>query len=193
MTKSTTNSPQTASRRQFLGRSVVAVGTCAAVLGAGDSLAALPKPEQRTLRMVNVHTWEKLDIVYYIDGMYIDESLQKIDYVMRDRRSGKTHRMDINLLDDLERLHSSFNTKERIHLLSGYRTPETNAKLRKRSKGVAKYSLHMEGRAADIYIPGIKTRHLQRAALDMRAGGVGFYKKSHFVHIDTGRVRHWER
>lgn len=185
--------PETPTRRQFLGRSLAVAGACAGVLGSGSALAAMPKRKTRTLRMVNAHTWEKLDIVYYINGMYIDESLQKIDYVMRDRRVGATHKMDTHLLDDLVRLHESLGTEERIHLLSGYRTPQTNAALRARSSGVAKYSLHMEGKAADIYIPGIETRTLQLAALDMHSGGVGFYEKSHFVHIDTGRVRNWER
>ena len=101
--------------------------------------------------------------------------------------------MDRVLFDSLSRLHASLDTDEPLHLLSGYRTPETNAKLRQRSKGVAKFSLHMEGRAADIYVPGVPTRTLQQAALSMQAGGVGYYGRSGFVHIDTGNVRHWER
>lgn len=197
------------SRRAFLGRTGigaagVGLGTAtrlggglggglgaAALLGAAPARAALPA--ERRLSLVNDHTWERLDIVYFTHGMYIDESLAAINHLMRDHRANEERVMDPRLLDDLVTLHASLGTDEPIHLLSGYRTPATNARLRKRSKGVAKYSLHMEGKAADIHVPGVSTRQIQKAALAMRAGGVGYYKRSGFVHIDTGAVRHWER
>jgi len=191
-----------ASRRRFLRRSGAGV-SAATLLGAGItcglsggliSVARADVPmEDRHLRMVNDHTGERLDIVYFTRGMYIDESLDAISHLMRDRRANEERRMDLPLLDALARLHGTLGTDEPIHLLSGYRTPATNAKLRRRSKGVAKYSLHMEGRAADIHVPGIPTRDLQAAALALQVGGVGFYKSSGFVHLDTGRLRHWER
>ena len=179
-------------RRSFLRRAGAGIGA-AALLGAGGmaGVARAEVPEERRLRMVNDHTGEHLDIVYYTHGMYVDESLAAIDHLMRDRRANEERVMDRHLLDDLVRLHASLGTEEPLHLLSGYRTPATNAKLRKRSKGVAKYSLHMEGRAADIHVPGIRTRDLHEAAVAMQAGGVGYYRRSGFVHVDTGRVRQW--
>lgn len=163
-------------------------GTVSAIAGAAS---ALDQGTSRALHLVNAHTWEKLDIVYYTHGVYIDESVEQINHLMRDHRVNKATHMDPVLLDQLLRLSQSLNTSERIHVLSGYRTPETNAKLRKRSSGVAKYSLHMEGKAADIYVPGIETQQLQLAALDLKAGGVGYYPKSNFVHMDTGMIRQW--
>ncbi len=195
------NSPS--SRRQFIRRSaqVATVAStaltlnpvsAAALTGFGDTqtVAKSSKPDRR-LRLVNAHTWEKLDIVFWTQGVYIDESLEQINYLMRDHRANAATQMDRKLIDDLHNLYQLMNTEERIHILSGYRTPATNAKLRKRSPGVAKYSLHMEGRAVDLNIPGRSARDIKKAALSMKAGGVGYYASSGFVHIDTGNVRHW--
>lgn len=189
-----------ASRRGFLRASARGAAGLALTYAAGasalenshKSLNIRSYAPDRRLRLINGHTWEKLDVVYWTHGVYIDESLEQISYLMRDHRAGKQRPIDLQLLDDMHRLYNSLDTDERIHVLSGYRTPETNAKLRKRSKGVAKYSLHMEAKAADIHIPGVPTRTLQKAALAMKAGGVGYYGRSGFVHIDTGRVRMWE-
>ncbi len=179
-------------RRGFLRR---ALGAGAAVAMAASGTAAygsVPAAEsERGLSLINDHTWERLDIVYWTHGMYIDESLDAINHLMRDHRANTATVMDTNLLDNLHKLAAKFDTKEPLHLLSGYRTPETNAKLRLRSPGVAKFSLHMEGRAADIYIPGVETKQVQKAALSLRAGGVGYYGSHGFVHMDTGAVRSW--
>ena len=184
-----------ARRRGFL-RTAVGAGAAIALGGAGTvARAASSMPtsqEERRLSLINDHTWERLDIVYWTHGMYIDESLSSINHLMRDHRANTATVMDVNLLDDLHQLSALFSTKEPLHILSGYRTPETNAQLRLHREGVAKYSLHMEGRAADIYIPGIDTRVVQEAALSLKAGGVGFYGKHGFVHMDTGGVRHWK-
>jgi uncharacterized protein YcbK (DUF882 family) len=181
----TINSPRT-----FLRQSV---GLTLAATAFGQSGLALASQPDRRLRLINDHTWEKLDIVYWTHGVYVDESLIAINKLMRDHRANVIKPMDIKLIDQLHRLQSQFDTAEQLHILSGYRTPATNAKLRKRSSGVAKFSLHMEARAADIYIPGIKARTLQKTALAMKSGGVGYYGRSGFVHVDTGRVRHWEQ
>lgn len=157
-----------------------------------EALAEVPEADRR-LALINAHTWERLDVVYFSQGRYDEDALTRINELMRDHRADKARIMDRGLIDDLVRLHATLDTEEPIHLLSGYRTPETNARLRKRSMGVAKYSLHMEGRAADIHVPGIGTRALQQAALAMQSGGVGYYRRSGFVHLDTGRIRHWER
>lgn len=155
---------------------------------APEATAAQP---ERRLRLANAHTWEKLDIVYWADGEYIPEAMADINHLMRDHRANRSKAMDPKLIDQLHVLVSVLDTKERVHVLSGYRTPETNAALRKRSNGVAKYSLHMEAKAMDLNIPGISAKDIQTAAMSMKAGGVGYYGSSGFVHIDTGRVRAW--
>lgn len=169
----------------------LATGIGALAFGAAPVVAALKLPERR-LRMANAHTWEKLDLVYWADGEYIPESLAEINHLMRDHRANRVKAIDTKLIDQLYILVSSLETKERVHVLSGYRTPETNAALRKRSNGVAKYSLHMEARAMDINIPGVKANAIWKNAVAMKAGGVGYYAKSGFVHIDTGNVRNWQ-
>ncbi|PID60950.1 MAG: Twin-arginine translocation pathway signal [Gammaproteobacteria bacterium] len=188
MTGTVSTTDNTAARRRFL-RQGLALG-----MGAGAMAAAplsVAATSSRRVHLINDHTWEKLDIVYYTHGMYIDESLAQINHLMRDHRVNREIRMDPQLLDQIEMLQRNIGAAEPIHILSGYRTPETNARLRKRSPGVAKYSLHMEGRAADIYIPGVDISAVRNAALDLKAGGVGYYSSSGFVHIDTGRVRTW--
>ena len=178
-------------RRSFLRKAGVGAVTMLGTGGIASVSAALPA--DRRLRLFNAHTWEEIDLVYFTHGMYIDESLVAISHLMRDHRANAERPMDPKLLDDLVRLHASLGTDEPLRLLSGYRTPETNARLRARRKGVAKFSLHMEGRAADIHVPGVSTQQLFEAALAMRAGGVGYYKSSGFVHVDTGLVRNWAR
>ncbi len=151
----------------------------------------LQLPPERRLRLVNDHTGEKLDIAYVTRGLYIDESLESIAHLMRDHRADKEREMDTRLLDILFQVQQQLAVDQPVHVLSGYRTPETNAALRKRSSGVARYSLHMEGKAADFHVPGVKTSDLRTAALSLRAGGVGYYSRSNFVHVDTGIVRSW--
>lgn len=184
-------------RRQFLRDSLSA----AAALGLGsiasNSFAsALTAPifePDRALKMVNAHTWEELDVVYWSQGSYIAESLDQINHLMRDHRANESMSMDVKLIDDLHYLYRLLGTHKRIHVLSAYRTKATNAKLRRRSRGVAKFSLHMEGRAVDISVPGRSAAEVRSAALSMKAGGVGYYASSGFVHIDTGAVRNWDR
>lgn len=160
----------------------------ASVVGA---LTSLDSAAPRRLKLYSLHTKEELSIVYFTHGMYIDESIKALNYLMRDRRANKTTSMDVNLYDQLLLIQRTFDNNESIHVLSGYRTAETNAKLRRRSTGVAKNSLHMEGRAADFYIPGVPIKKLQTAALALGSGGVGMYSNSNFIHVDTGMVRNW--
>ena len=145
----------------------------------------------RRLALVNDHTGERFDGVYCVRGVYDADRLKELRHVMRDHRAELEHDMDPALLDTLVRLQARLDTDEPLHLLSGYRSPATNAKLRKRTSGVAKYSLHMEGRAADIHVPGTSTRALREEAVALAAGGVGYYSRSGFVHVDTGQVRTW--
>lgn len=198
------------SRRRFLLRSTVgavmlnSAGALAAAstLTTGETggqeapsvvgaLTTLDSEAPRRLNLYSLHTKEELSIVYFTHGMYIDESIKALNYLMRDRRANKTTSMDVNLYDQLLLIQRSFDNNESIHVLSGYRTAETNAKLRRRSTGVAKNSLHMEGRAADFYIPGVPIKKLQTAALALGSGGVGMYSNSNFIHVDTGMVRNW--
>lgn len=157
----------------------------------GEPVALVNEPD-RTLRLANAHTWEKAEVTYWSQGRYLDHGLKQLDYLLRDYRENEVLPIDPTLYDNLHALYQRMDTDQRIHVLSGYRTPRTNDKLRKRSSGVAKNSLHIVGRAIDINIPGVRVQDLHEQALAMHAGGVGFYKKSGFVHIDTGRVRHWE-
>lgn len=185
-----------AERRAFLRQTVKATtlaGACAVssnVALASALTAPIHGPDRR-LRLVNAHTWEKLDLVYWSQGEYIKENLREISHLMRDHRANESIDMDANLIDDLHSLYKLLDTDERIHVLSGYRTQATNAKLRSRSNGVAKYSLHMEGRAVDLSVPGRNAKDIREAALSLKAGGVGYYASSGFVHIDTGNIRSW--
>lgn len=184
-------------RRRFLCQSLAAAAAVGSTSLASTTFAsALTAPifdPDRSLRLVNAHTWEKLDIVYWSQGRYIADSLSQINHLMRDHRANKSIAMDVSLMDDLYNLYHLLDAKERIHILSAYRTKETNAKLRARSSGVAKFSLHMEGRAIDLSVPGKTVEHVRNAALSMQSGGVGYYASSGFVHIDTGAVRNWSR
>lgn len=196
----------TSSRRQFLKRAgMVGMAAGSATLSSqvlastgpakgqafASPIAELDPMASRRIQLVNAHTWEKLNVVYFTHGIYIDENIQQLNHLMRDRRANASIDMDTALFDQLLRVQMAVGTDVPVHVLSGYRTPETNAKLRRRSPGVAKFSLHMEGRAADIYIPGIDVEQLHKAAIQMNNGGVGLYSNSNFVHMDTGAPRHW--
>ena len=155
------------------------------------AVAELEPMMSRRLHLINEHTGDDIDVVYYTHGIYIHENLSMLNNLMRDRRANIATQMDTTLYNQLFLLQLEMGTEEPIHILSGYRTAKTNAKLRRRSKGVAKFSLHMEGRAADIYIPGYSAKKIRKAAVSLQAGGVGLYSRSNFVHVDTGRVRFW--
>lgn len=151
----------------------------------------LPEDSTRSLHLVNAHTGDDFDLMYFAHGIYLTENISRFNHLMRDRRANAATNMDTTLYDQLFLLRKELGISDPIRVLSGYRTPETNAKLRSRSQRVAKYSLHMEGRAADIYVPGIPVEKLQQAALALEAGGVGLYSHSNFIHLDTGPVRNW--
>ena len=148
-------------------------------------------PIHKTLAFENLNTGDKLKLTYYEKGRYISSALREIDYLLRDYRTGDVHRIDPALLDQLHELKLIMGVNRPFEIISGYRSPYTNAKLRHRSSGVANNSLHMQGRAIDIRLDGYDTRHLRNAALSMHRGGVGYYAKSDFVHLDTGHFRSW--
>ena len=182
--------------KTLLGRRrVLAFGLGAAALAIASplkgALAAMPQSGERTLGLVSLHTNEKLMATYWRNGVYDKGALKDIDHVLRDHRSGEAARMDTNLLDLLVELHRRTGSRKPFQVISGYRSPKTNAMLASASGGVAKRSLHMDAKAIDIRLHDVALSDLRQAALGMKAGGVGYYKKSDFVHVDTGRVRQW--
>ncbi len=175
------------SRRRFLQKTLLATTT----LLVTPAFGAISVRDPRTLSMHNLHTGEKLTRTYWADGDYLAEPLAEIDQLLRDHRSNQAHPMDPQLLDLLHRLQQAVGGTKPFEIISGYRSPQTNASLRGKSRGVAKKSLHMQGKAIDVRLPGQDLANLRKAALALKAGGVGYYPKSNFIHVDTGRVRFW--
>ena len=175
------------SRRNFLK---AATGTTAILL-APAALAKPSQPQERILRLHNLHTGENLKATYWAEGRYLEEEMAALNRVLRDHRSNETYKMDPHLFDMLHVLQQQLDNHGRFHVISGYRSPNTNAMLNRKSSGVAKRSLHMQGRAIDIRLPGVELKHLRQAALNLKAGGVGYYPRSGFIHVDTGRTRFW--
>jgi uncharacterized protein YcbK (DUF882 family) len=145
----------------------------------------------RTLSLVNTHTGEELTTEFFRAGSYADESLTALNHLLRDYRTGDVAPIDPRLFDLLHDMARLADREPRFEVISGYRSPATNAMLNARSSGVARQSLHMQGQAIDIRLAGYRTDRLRDLALSMRSGGVGFYRKSDFIHVDTGRVRTW--
>lgn len=172
-------------RRDFLKRAGAALVAAAPVAAWARGSAC------RALSFVHTHTGESLSCVYYQQGCYDPGTLARVNHFLRDFRTGDVHAIDPGVLDILFAVRLRTGRNDPFHVISGYRSPATNALLRSRSSGVAKHSLHMEGRAIDVRLPGFATRGLRDIALAMRRGGVGYYPASDFVHLDTGRVRFW--
>ena len=177
-------------RRDFIKLGVVVTG---ALINPFSALAAInPRPiSLKKLSFYHTHTHERLNICYCRNGEFDANALSKINHILRDHRSREVKAIDIRLLDTLHALSLKTRPQATFHVISGYRSPATNKKLRKKGNGVASKSLHMYGKAIDIRIPGYSTQKLRNIARKMKAGGVGYYPKSDFVHIDTGRVRYW--
>ncbi len=184
-------SPGIPGRRRFLG-----LGAAALALPFASRLAAFaprePLPPDRGLAFYNTHTGESAAVEYCQEGCLVPSSLEKIDHVLRDTRTGETIAIDVSLLDLLHSLARTIPSAEPFHVISGYRSPSTNAYLREHGGGgVAANSLHLVGKAIDIRVPGVGLRALYRTAVGLRGGGVGIYPSSDFVHVDVGRVRTW--
>ena len=167
----------------------------AAMLCAGSASrarASLAAPRSRVLAFDNLHTGERLKVEYWADSAYVADALSRIDYVLRDFRTGDVHPIHPKLLDLLSDLQAQLGTEAAFSVISGYRSPKTNAMLRSEGhSGVAAGSLHMQGMAIDIRVPGRTLATVQQAALALRLGGVGYYPTADFVHVDIGRVRLW--
>jgi len=150
-----------------------------------------PEPEYR-LRLYHLHTDERIDVVYRRGDQYIPSALVRLDEFLRDHRTGDVIELDRRLFDLLHDLTIALGRPEtEIDIVCGYRTPWSNEFLRRTTPGVAAHSMHMQGEAIDIRIPGVTTSELRDAALGLGRGGVGYYPESHFVHVDVGRVRRW--
>jgi uncharacterized protein YcbK (DUF882 family) len=148
---------------------------------------------ERWIELTNTHTGEHEKVMFRDDSGYVQDSLARLDHVLRDHRTNESHPMDPALFDQLSDLARAANKAPHYEIISGYRSPASNAKLRSRSasSGVAEKSLHMQGRAMDVRLKGLSTAELRDLALAAGRGGVGYYEKSNFVHLDTGRVRKW--
>ena len=167
------------------------VGLAAVPLLPVPALALTSAGSERKLRFAHTHTGETLSIVYRNGDSYASDALGQINHHLRDHRSGEIYSMDTGLLDLLFELANATGSRKPFQVISGYRSPGTNAMLRKKGSGVAKRSLHMQGKAIDVRLADVPTSQLRRAAIDLQAGGVGFYPKSDFVHLDTGKFRTW--
>lgn len=180
-------------RRTFLGFGAVAAAAALSPLRAHAGPPPTKAPV-RSLSFFNTHTGERLKTTYCCDGTYQPKALEQINHILRDWRVDKVKPIDPKLLDLLHELSGTLETDSPFHIISGYRSPVTNAGLRTKGgahTGVATQSLHMVGKAIDIRLPGVKLDHLRGAARSLKLGGVGFYPSSNFVHVDTGRVRSW--
>jgi uncharacterized protein YcbK (DUF882 family) len=184
------------SRRLFLKKAGLAAPALALPIMALPTMAipvaglAAERSPYR-LRLYHQHTREELDIVYRDGYRYRHDALEKISWLLRDFRSGEIYPIDRRLLNLLHQIQRYTGSVSAYEIISGFRSPKTNTMLRKHTSGVAARSLHMKGRAIDVRLTDLPTRDLREAALDIGRGGVGYYPKSNFVHLDTGRTRSW--
>ena len=175
-------------RRDFLKKSII--------LGAGLTVSpcelfSYRLPVDRSIKLFSVNTGEHLTATYWAKDHFVKDEIKKINYFLRDFRTGDVQEMDIGLLDLLYSIQLIRDTDKAIKVYSGYRSPKTNERLRKRSEGVAKNSYHLKAQAIDINLPGTDLKNLKKLATFLKRGGVGYYPRSGFMHIDTGPIRYW--
>jgi uncharacterized protein YcbK (DUF882 family) len=178
------------SRRKFIG-----VVLCAGISGISSKSAfaaikELPTTD-RSLSLYSPHTKDSFSGVYWRNGKYVTDALKNINHIMRDFRADDIKQIDTHLLDLLSAISAKLKSEKPFYVISGYRSPKTNAQLRKRGKGAVKNSYHIKGKAVDIRLPGYKTSTLRRTACKLKGGGVGYYPRQRFVHIDVGPIRYW--
>jgi uncharacterized protein YcbK (DUF882 family) len=187
--KPDSNGPIDLTRRSF-------VKGCAMLLPAVAVISpwnlARASATERTLAFHHTHTGENLTLVYHDGADYLPDALDAVSHLLRDFRSEETHPIDPALLDILSQVRSMTGEHGTFEVISGYRSPATNSMLRRKgSGGVAKRSLHMQGKAIDVRLTGVDSVQLRKASIALAGGGVGYYSKSDFVHLDTGRFRTW--
>jgi uncharacterized protein YcbK (DUF882 family) len=179
------------SRRRLLQAGGALAGATAAFGLLPRALAAPASETVRRLTLKNLHTPEVLDVAYRRGEEYVPEALAQVEVLLRDYRTGDRHTIDPRLLDYLYEVAQSAGVDPVFSVISGYRSPQTNAMLHERSSGVASHSLHMEGRAIDVRLTRVDCADLAATAMAKQRGGVGYYRQSDFVHLDTGRFRTW--
>jgi uncharacterized protein YcbK (DUF882 family) len=185
---------RTLNRRAFLGLGVATAATALVPSRAQAAGRPAARAPERVLSFFNTHTGERVRAAYCCGGKYQPQALEQLNYIMRDFRANAEKPIDPRVYDLLHELGGTLETDAPFHIISGYRSPHTNALLRERggaSTGVASHSLHMVGQAIDIRVPGVRLEHLRNAAKALKIGGVGFYPDLNFVHVDVGRVRYW--
>jgi uncharacterized protein YcbK (DUF882 family) len=180
--------PNLVRRRELLTTLGAAAGLAAATPAWAQTFDVW---EPRRAVLHNLHTGDTFNEVYYANGSYLPDALAEAMRVMRDWRTGEQKFIDPGLFDALHAIQGKLETPRPFQIISGYRSPRTNAMLRGRSKGVAEHSQHTVGKAIDVRVEGVELARLRNAALSLGAGGVGYYPVSNFVHVDTGRVRQW--
>jgi uncharacterized protein YcbK (DUF882 family) len=181
--------PLSPSRRKFL--TGAASFSTLAFLAPKGLLAGQDERQERVLSFFHTHTGERITVPYFGDGGYIDHSLTKLVRFLRDYRTGEEHPIDPALFDLLYDVQCQTGAQREFEVISCYRSSKTNAMLRASGRGVAKSSMHLSGRAIDVRLPDVPSSVLRDAAKELSRGGVGYYEKSDFVHLDTGRVRSW--
>ncbi|XHY20928.1 hypothetical protein ViNHUV68_16360 [Vibrio sp. NH-UV-68] len=162
------------------------VASCAPTI----ALASYPE-EPRSLALTNLHTREALETCYFDGAEYVSKELRRINHLCRDFRRNEVHPMDKRLFDHISQIQTELGVESEVQIISGYRSPATNEALRSRSDGVAKKSYHMLGQALDFRLDGVELKRVRDIARELDFGGVGYYPRSNFVHIDTGPVRYW--
>lgn len=185
---------KTIDRRSFLSIGAATLGGVLIPAVASPALAVpLPQRKGGTRRVAfrNTHTGESFNGVYRVGDKYLPDAFDQINHVLRDHRADKEYPMDPRVLDIIYQVRALTGRNETLDIISGYRCPSTNRKLRKASGGVAKKSLHMKGQAIDFHMNGFSTARLRDIAKSLRAGGVGYYSRSNFIHVDSGDVRSW--
>lgn len=190
------DSAASVSRRKFLGFGALAAGSLvASTVVTPASAAIFSRTSQfegaRRVSFRNSHTGETFSGVYRVGDKYLPDAFDQINIVLRDFRTNELFPIDPRVMDIIYTVHQTTHQVEPYEVLSGYRCPKTNSGLRSHSEGVAKNSLHMTGQAIDLRLPGYDTKQIRNIAVALKAGGVGYYPKSNFVHMDTGDVRTW--
>lgn len=182
-------------KKLIMRRKVLKMGLAGLAGLAAGFANILPAKARETIgysiSLKNAHTGETFNGVYRVGGYYVPRAFRKINHIMRDNRSNDLHPIDPRLIDVLAKLQKRCDCSQPLTVLSGYRSPATNAMLRRISRNVARNSYHMRGQAADIRVPGSSAGDVHNVAKSLGAGGVGYYPNRQFVHVDTGDVRHW--
>lgn len=179
------------SRRSFLqGGLTLSLSAFISATAVKPSFA-MPSGGAYSISLQNSHTGETFSGVYRVGDKYLPEAFERINYVLRDFRADEIFPMDPRAIDIISAVHRYAGTQEAYSVISGYRSPRTNAHLRSQSRGVAKHSLHMSGQAIDVRLGDVPARHIREVATKLRAGGVGYYPREEFVHLDSGSFRTW--